>query len=571
MTVPQGAIALWSGTLSSIPSGWLLCDGSNGTPNLIARFVRGAPANTEAGSIGGSDTHTHTENNAGAHSHTLSTHTHNHTTNSGGSHNHGSYTGNSASNDGGSQAVAVAGNNDGSHTHTVNSASHSHTTDSQGSHTHTINSSDNRPPFYEAAYIQAGSEAEVASGLIIIWPNSISSIPEGWDLCDGNGGRPDLRSKFIRGINSSTTNPGSTGGNISHTHTEQNSSGHSHTCSDSGSHYHTFNNDSAPHNHGVWYYSFSDSYAQLAATNNFTHKHADTNTTSSHNHNPLCSGGVHTHTVNNANNIPPYYDVAFIYNSSANSIPTGGVLIWTGLIANIPNNYTLCDGGNDTPDLRGRFVRGCDVGQNPGGTGGSTSHTHTEETAGNHNDHSQTSAGAHQHSNTDSAGAHNHGIGGRYVSGGSRGLDNSAGSHSHSFNNEGAHTHSSIDSQGSHTHTINSVDHNPAFFEVQFIMCTAPPATLVDVSDLGMGSENVTRDITSMSFTLSESGAGYESAWPSAYLSISDVGVSFEEVKFPLAEYVLRCGIEKYNGTCNVSSIKFNFKIYEEFEVEGES
>lgn len=35
-------IAMWSGTIATIPSGWVLCDGSNGTPDLRDKFVIGA-------------------------------------------------------------------------------------------------------------------------------------------------------------------------------------------------------------------------------------------------------------------------------------------------------------------------------------------------------------------------------------------------------------------------------------------------------------------------------------------------------------------------------------------------
>ena len=83
--VPSGVIVMWSGSIASIPSGWYLCNGSNGTPDLRNRFVVGAfqdnsgVANT---TITGSNTltggskdaivvsHTHTVNDPG-HSHTL--------------------------------------------------------------------------------------------------------------------------------------------------------------------------------------------------------------------------------------------------------------------------------------------------------------------------------------------------------------------------------------------------------------------------------------------------------------------------------------------------------------------
>ena len=40
----QGMIMLWSGTIATIPSGWALCDGNNGTPDLTNKFIIGADA-----------------------------------------------------------------------------------------------------------------------------------------------------------------------------------------------------------------------------------------------------------------------------------------------------------------------------------------------------------------------------------------------------------------------------------------------------------------------------------------------------------------------------------------------
>jgi hypothetical protein len=39
-----GMIMMWSGTIATIPSGWVLCNGSNGTPDLRNRFIIGANA-----------------------------------------------------------------------------------------------------------------------------------------------------------------------------------------------------------------------------------------------------------------------------------------------------------------------------------------------------------------------------------------------------------------------------------------------------------------------------------------------------------------------------------------------
>lgn len=52
--VPSGSIIMWSGSIASIPGGWYLCNGSNGTPNLIDRFVVAAGSTYAVGATGGS-------------------------------------------------------------------------------------------------------------------------------------------------------------------------------------------------------------------------------------------------------------------------------------------------------------------------------------------------------------------------------------------------------------------------------------------------------------------------------------------------------------------------------------
>src|SRR3989338_5938906 len=54
-TVPTGVIVMWSGSVDSIPSGWSLCDGTNGTPDLRDRFVMGAGSSLEIGVTGGTE------------------------------------------------------------------------------------------------------------------------------------------------------------------------------------------------------------------------------------------------------------------------------------------------------------------------------------------------------------------------------------------------------------------------------------------------------------------------------------------------------------------------------------
>ena len=54
--VPVGTVVMWSGSYSSIPMGWQLCDGSNGAPDLRDRFIIGAgPGSKSVGATGGAD------------------------------------------------------------------------------------------------------------------------------------------------------------------------------------------------------------------------------------------------------------------------------------------------------------------------------------------------------------------------------------------------------------------------------------------------------------------------------------------------------------------------------------
>lgn len=60
-----GMIMLWSGSIGSVPSGWALCNGSNGTPDLRDRFVVAAGSTYAVNATGGSAdaivvSHTHT-------------------------------------------------------------------------------------------------------------------------------------------------------------------------------------------------------------------------------------------------------------------------------------------------------------------------------------------------------------------------------------------------------------------------------------------------------------------------------------------------------------------------------
>lgn len=67
---------------------------------------------------------------------------------------------------------------------------------------------------------------------------------------------------------------------------------------------------------------------------------------------------------------------------SANSVPSGAILLWSGSVASIPTGFVICDGNNSTPDLRNRFVVGAGSTYAVDATGGSAdavvvAHTHS--------------------------------------------------------------------------------------------------------------------------------------------------------------------------------------------------
>lgn len=137
---PQGGIIMWSGAIADIPSGWALCDGTNGTPNLQDKFVVGAGSGYAVGATGGADTvnieHSHSNPSTG----------------SAGSHDHGGFTGSVSSVELYEGRASGAENTIWQHYHYISSG---------GAHAHTVGSSglalsstqENRPPYYALAFI----------------------------------------------------------------------------------------------------------------------------------------------------------------------------------------------------------------------------------------------------------------------------------------------------------------------------------------------------------------------------------------------------------------------------------
>jgi hypothetical protein len=317
--VPSGAIAIWSGTKASIPTGWVLCDGTNSTPNLVGRFIRGAsgdaPSPAAVGTFGGANTVTLSTAN-------LATHTHPATVgNQSADHNHPSSSGNQSANH---THPSSSGNQSANHTHTLtsgnNSANHGHPTGNQrANHTHTgtsgNNSSNHTHPGITNAQSPSPTHGHTFGGLYLrpstnFQPTSAAPSSVGNFVYD-----PAFAYNTTLGAFSSASSAGihyhfsATTGNQSANHT----------------HTHTTANNSANHTHPVGNQSANHTHTGTTATQSVAnHNHTVTNGDQSASHNHTVTNGdqsvSHNHavTIGNAGTSTavtitnPYYVLAYI-------------------------------------------------------------------------------------------------------------------------------------------------------------------------------------------------------------------------------------------------------------------
>jgi len=272
--LPTGTIILWYGTSANVPDGFEIYAPAK------SRLIMGA-ADGEASTIQIGDlTHTHTMPNTG----TSGTHTHGVSISTGTAEAVTAY-------------LQTTGNNPASwnHTHSLSA-----TTGSKAGHFHTTSntgSASNLPTFRRLHYIQQIVPAsDIAVGSIIISAEEPGELGEGWQLCDGTNGTPDLRGRFVYAADVDG-DVNTTGGVDSHSHTNSATGG-------AGGHQHSYSGTSSTNATGTAENAATYGAVALAAR---SHNHSFSGTTA--------TDSSHTHTLGNTNSedvLPPYINLYYV-------------------------------------------------------------------------------------------------------------------------------------------------------------------------------------------------------------------------------------------------------------------
>jgi len=362
MKIPEGVILIFNGNHGDIPANWARVTALDG------KFPK-AWGNEVPNTAGGAATHTHS---SPAHSHTLPAHTHTYTTST--------VNPDSSSSDGG-------GLIEGTHYHTGTSGAVSGGTTSADAVTY--GAASNNPPFHEVIFIEAEAGAVIFDGLIGLWGgfDSVVTVPSGWLNCNGDSSTPNLGNKYLRGAGTEA-NAGTTGGsttnvhNIDHAHTA-NTHGHGNSTSGQGI------MPGTPSQNGSF-----DSPNWIQETHTHTVSfNASTQAI------PDFSGDLTT-----SETVEPAHTKLVAIQRDTNGLkPRGLIGLWLGATASVPRGWVLCDGNNDTLDLRNRYIKITTNTAEIGDTGGANTHTHAAQS------HQHTTGATHTHTGSVSAHAPNGG------------------------------------------------------------------------------------------------------------------------------------------------------------------
>lgn len=165
----------------------------------------------------------------------------------------------------------------------------------------------------------------IAVGLITIWSGNPSSIPTGWVLCDGSNGTPNLKGRFVVGLDEGQAEfnlLGKTGGVKSVTLTEQMIPKHRHTFSGE-------TNVDGEHTHSVWAGNGTrgGAFDKGSDKDERFYEHPNNQNTSKHKH---AFSGTTDYFGGDANNndntqsfstLPPYYTLCYVMFKGASITP----------------------------------------------------------------------------------------------------------------------------------------------------------------------------------------------------------------------------------------------------------
>ncbi len=325
------------------------------------KYPKGAAAGADGNATGGASTHAHT---SPSHTHTMSSHTH-------------------------TLTIAAATNYDT----TSNTSSTGQPLGDQGPHTHapyasgtpssisvssqaaTYGSVSNDPPFSSVIYITPTTDTStLPSGVIVLSDSNLN----GFNVCDGTSGTPNLVDKYLKGAGAGA-DAGTTGGSttnthaLSHTHTTS----HTHTASTSGGVVETGTGRVESGTSDRLYGGHTHSVSPNTAT-------------------PSSIDDISLVTVETVE--PAYRKLLAVKNVADQRIQSGTIALWAGALSEIPAGWIPCDGDNGTIDMREKHLKITGTVGDVGSTGGSNTHTHGSQSHSHTISHTHTVPNISSHS-----------------------------------------------------------------------------------------------------------------------------------------------------------------------------